>query len=250
MLCVGATGSVGQLVVEEGRGQGYTVRALVRDRATAPKWAADVEISEGDLTRSESFRGAVAGVDAVVFVHGTYGGDQGTAESVDYGAVRNVLGLVGRHARIALMTAIAVTDRRGVHDWKRRAERLVRASGLAYTIVRPGWFDENAPEQHRLVLLQGDRRQSGTPRDGVIDRRQLAEVLVHSLRAPHAVSKTFELVAERGDGPRDFDALFATTDPDVDRALDGAHDAHNMPLDGEPPRIVEDVERALRGRSQ
>ncbi|WP_330996549.1 NAD(P)H-binding protein [Burkholderia diffusa] len=27
------------------------------------------------------------------------------------------------------------------HDWKRRSERLVRASGNAYTIVRPGWFD-------------------------------------------------------------------------------------------------------------
>jgi uncharacterized protein YbjT (DUF2867 family) len=35
------------------------------------------------------------------------------------------------------------------HDWKRRGERLVRASGLPYTIVRPGWFDYNDAGQHR-----------------------------------------------------------------------------------------------------
>ena len=58
--------------------------------------------------------------------------------------------------RIALMTAIGVTDRTGhynqtteAHDWKRRSERLVRAGGHPYTIVRPGWFDTTAPTSSR-----------------------------------------------------------------------------------------------------
>ena len=79
------------------------------------------------------------------------------------------------------MTAIGVTNREGdynrqteAHDWKRRGERLVRASGLPYTIVRPGWFDYNKPDEHRLVFLQGDRRHAGDPSDGVIARRQIA----------------------------------------------------------------------------
>ena len=66
------------------------------------------------------------------------------------------------------MTAIGVTNREGdynrrteTHDWKRRGERFVRASGLPYTIVRPGWFDYNKPDEQRLVLLQGDRRHTG-----------------------------------------------------------------------------------------
>jgi len=42
------------------------------------------------------------------------------------------------------------------HDWKRRAERLVRPSGLPYTIVRPGWFDYNKADEHQLVFLQGE----------------------------------------------------------------------------------------------
>ena len=79
------------------------------------------------------------------------------------------------------MTAIGVTDRVGAynrsteaHDWKRRSERLVRASGLPYTIVRPGWFDYNKADEHRLVFLQGDTRHAGNASDGVIARQQSA----------------------------------------------------------------------------
>jgi uncharacterized protein YbjT (DUF2867 family) len=245
LLCVGATGSIGQLVVAEALCQGYAVRALVRNPDKAPQWPAQVEVVTGDLTRPDSLPRAVADVDAVIFVHGTYGGDLHSAEAVDYGAVRNVLALVDRPVRIALMTAIGVTDRRGVHDWKRRGERLVRASGLPYTIVRPGWFDGNKPDQRRLVVLQGDKRQSGTPDDGVVARLQIAEVLVHSLGSQYAVRKTFELVAEHGTGPDDFDRLFVTADPDAERALDAIHDAPNMPLDAEPARVAEDLQRVL-----
>jgi uncharacterized protein YbjT (DUF2867 family) len=107
--------------------------------------------------------------------------------------------------RIGLMTTIGVTERLStwnqhteVHDWKRRAERLVRASGHPYTIVRPGWFDYNNDDEHRIVMLQGDRRHAGTPEDGVISRKQIAQVLVSALSNDAATNKTFELVAERG----------------------------------------------------
>lgn len=60
------------------------------------------------------------------------------------------------------MTTIGVTERLStwnqrteVHDRKRRAERLVRASGHPYIIVRPGWFDYNNDDEHRIVMLQG-----------------------------------------------------------------------------------------------
>ena len=120
------------------------------------------------------------------------------------------------------MTAIGVTNRTGdynrrteAHDWKRRSERLVRASGKPYTIVRPGWFDYNAPNEHRLVLLQGDKRQAGDSSDGVIARRQIAEVLVRSLASPQAERKTFELVATSGAEQPDFEPLFGALDADA-----------------------------------
>lgn len=210
---------------------GYRVRALVRHRQH--RLPDGIEAVVGNLTYPETLGAAVEGVGSIVFTHG----NSGSAEAVDYGGVLNVLAaLNGRSVRIALMTAIAVTDRMGAHDWKRRAERLVRASGNPYTIVRPGWFDYNKPNERKLVMLQGDRRQSGTPSDGVIARDQLAKVLVRSLRSDAAAFKTFELIATAGDEQPDLDSVFAPLERDTS-PLDGPRDMPNMPLDQEPQAI-------------
>src|SRR5271157_3868526 len=189
VLVVGATGSIGRLVVEEALRQGHAVRALVRTPDKARKLPREAQVVLGDVTRPDTLPGAMDGVDAIVFTLGSDGPGKMGAETVDYGGVRNVLRALGpRTARIALMTSIGVTNRTGdynrateSHDWKRRAERLVRASRLPYTIVRPGWFDYNRADEHKLVFLQGDTRQAGDSSDGVIARSQIAEVLVHSL---------------------------------------------------------------------
>ncbi|MDF2442858.1 MAG: hypothetical protein JWR01_1061, partial [Subtercola sp.] len=94
---------------------------------------------------------------------------------------------------------IGVTRRGASHDWKRRGERLVRASGNAYTIMRPGWFDYNDADQLRITLLQGDTR--------------------------HAA------------GPDDLDPLFANLDPDAPDGIDGVRDQANLPLAEEPQRV-------------
>jgi len=189
-----------------------------------------------------------------VFTHGSDGGGKLGAETVDYGGVRNVLVALGsRRARIALMTAIGVTNRTGdynrrteAHDWKRRSERLVRASGRLYTIVRPGWFDYNAPNEQRLVLLQGDKRQAGDSSDGVIARRQIAKLLVRSLSSPQAERKTFELVATTGAEQDDFEPLFGALDADPPGSLDAVHDTPNMPVDKEPQRVRDDRDAVRR----
>ena len=163
--------------------------ALVRTPEKARKLPHEAQAVIGDVTRPDKLPDAVDGIDAVVFTLGSDGTGKVGAENVDYGGVRNVLLALGsRRPRIALMTSIGVTNRTvsynrstEAHDWKRRSERLVRASGLPYTIVRPGWFDYNKSDEHRLVLLQGDTRQAGNSSDGAVSRRQIAEVLVHSL---------------------------------------------------------------------
>lgn len=243
VLVVGATGSIGRQVVSEGVHSGFAVRALVRQASQAGLFPSGVETVAGDLTDASSLGPALEDVDAVVFTHGANGRPPGP-EAVDYGAVRNVLtALGGRKVRIALMTTVGVTDRKGAHDWKRRGERLVRASGMPYTIVRPGWFDFNGPDQHRIVMLQGDKHQTGTPRDGVISRRQLAKVLLWSLRSKAAQGKTFELTSDTGLQQDDLDTVAAGLDPDIPGAIDAAHDAPNMPLIAEPRPIRAELGR-------
>ncbi len=249
ILVVGATGSIGRLVVAEALREGHAVRALVRNSGRAKGLPSGAVQVVGDLTRPETLTDAVEGIDAVVFTHGARGGGKADAEQVDYAGVRNVLTALGaRWARIALMTSIGVTNRTGAHnrateahDWKRRSERLVRASGLPYTIVRPGWFDYNHAGQHQLVLLQGDKRQAGDPSDGVVARQQIAEVLVRSLSSAAANRKTFELVAERGPEQTEYEPLFAALESDAQGSLEACRDEANMPLEDEPDRVRKDL---------
>jgi uncharacterized protein YbjT (DUF2867 family) len=147
LLVVGATGSIGSLVVEEALRHGHSVRALVRSQEKARSLPAKAEAAIGDLTRPDTLGAAVKDMDAVVFTHGSDGGGKVGSETVDYGGVRNVLAaLDSRKSRIALMTAIGVTNRTGSynrstesHDWKRRAERLsARADVHTPSFARDG----------------------------------------------------------------------------------------------------------------
>ena len=254
LLVVGATGSIGRLVVGEALQQSYAVRALIRNEYKASSLPDAAERFLGDVTRPETLRSAVREVDGVIFTLGSDGAGKIGAETIDYGGVRNVLLALGRHrARIALMTSIGVTNRIGAynqateaHDWKRRSERLVRASGLPYTIVRPGWFDYNDRDQYQLILRQGDSRHTGTPEDGVVSRQQIAEVLVRSLNSKAAENKTFELAAMSGAPQSDFEPLFAQLTADPDGSLDAVFDASNMSLISEPPQVLHDLEQQRR----
>jgi hypothetical protein len=123
----------------------------------------------------------------------------------------------------------------------------VRASGLPYTIVRPGWFDYNVPDQQRLVMRQGDTHWAGSPSDGVVARAQIAQVLVASLTSSAANRKTFELVAEKGAAQTDLEPLFSALPADSADGYDGIRDRDNLPLAKEPSTVVRDLD-AIRGR--
>ncbi|SFS16639.1 Uncharacterized conserved protein YbjT, contains NAD(P)-binding and DUF2867 domains [Microbacterium sp. cf046] len=245
ILLVGGTGSIGRHVTTAATRAGHRVRILSRIPGDASTPGADAVT--GDLTDPSTLGPAVDGIDAVIFTHGTHGGEAGYRD-VDYGGVRNVLTAIGSHpVRVALMTAIGVTVRDGsynrsskAHDWKRRGERLVRASGHPYTIVRPGWFDYNDADQHQLHFLQGDTRRAGDASDGVIARSQIADVLVAALTSPAAAGKTLELVAEHGPAQTDLEPLFAALNPDVE--LDGPGDKDNQPVADEPAVVRAELE--------
>ncbi len=164
VLVVGATGSIGHLVMEEAVRQRYVVRAMVRTPSKARQFPAQVEVISGDVTRPETLTAAVDGIHAIVFTLGSDGAGKVGAETVDYGGVRNVLAALGsRTARIALMTSIGVTNRTGSynrstesHDWKRRAERLVRASSCRHRspTVNAEWKTHEARAQKARAARQ------------------------------------------------------------------------------------------------
>ncbi len=241
VLVVGATGSIGRLVVQRLLALGDQPRALTRDSKRGRRLLDPAgDIAVGDLSDQASLATAVRDAAAVVMTHGApYG--SGDYEAVDYGAVPAVLeALAGRPVRLALMSSIGVTGGGGTArellDWKRRGERLLRASGLPYTIVRPGWFDAGDGDEQRVDLRQGDRTEYGPVR-----REHVADVLVHALRTQSALARTVEVFSTRGAPVSDWEAAFTATSPDAPGALDGILDRQGAPLEREPARVQADL---------
>ncbi|EOV8480513.1 SDR family oxidoreductase [Klebsiella aerogenes] len=249
ILIAGATGSIGLHVVNTAIKMGHQPVALVRNKRKVKLLPRGTDVFFGDVSLPETLTELPKDIDAIIFTLGSDGQGRIGARAIDYGGVRNILRIfMDTPVRIGLMTTIGVTERLStwnqrteVHDWKRRAERLVRASGHPYTIVRPGWFDYNNDDEHRIVMLQGDRRHAGTPEDGVISRKQIAQVLVSALSNDAATNKTFELVAERGEAQLDFTPLFTNLQADNPQKNDGVLDLNNMPFSEEPECIINEL---------
>ena len=59
---------------------------------------------------------------------------------------------------VALTSSIGVTTTGGssreLLSWKCRGERLRRAGGLPYAVVRPGWFDAGTGAEQHVDLRQ------------------------------------------------------------------------------------------------
>ncbi|GIG55086.1 NAD-dependent dehydratase [Demequina activiva] len=245
MLVVGSTGSVGRETVRALTAAGIRPRALTRSRERARRTLGDVDLAVAPLRDAAGMADAVAGVDGIVMVHGATG--DARPEDVDYGAVPAVLrALAGASPRIVLMTSMAVTHATGswreAMHWKRRGERLLRASGLPATIVRPGWFDLQPDGWEALALEQGD----ATPVDSrrPVGRAQIAETIVQSLLCDEAVGCTFELFAAPGAAAQDWPSRFAALAHDRPGEVDGALDPREPPLHEEPDRLLDDL-RAL-----
>ncbi|MFI6517541.1 NAD(P)H-binding protein [Spirillospora sp. NPDC050679] len=137
ILVTGATGNVGAEVVRALAAAGARTRALVRTGAPADP-PPDVEYVRGDLNEPRSVQAALHGVQGLFLLPGFRGTPELLAEAGRAGAERVVL-LSGSSAGSGDMT-------NAVTRYMAESEDAVRASGLAWTIVRPSGFMSNTLE--------------------------------------------------------------------------------------------------------
>jgi uncharacterized protein YbjT (DUF2867 family) len=88
--------------------------------------------------------------------------------------------------------------------WKLLGEHYLRASGLSYTVVRPGGLTDDTPRQHAIYFEQGDPLASNS-----VSRGDVAMILVAVLRNAQARGRTFEINRTAGTPPADWATLFA-----------------------------------------
>jgi uncharacterized protein YbjT (DUF2867 family) len=186
---------------------GHRARGLIRK----PEQAADLERLGAEPVladiEDEQITDAVAGADAVVFAAGAGpGSGPERKRTVDYGgAVKLIKAAKANGVRRYLMVSALGANHpdrwseqmRPYYEAKRDADERLVASGLDYTIVRPGSLTDDAGTG--LVTISPELVRSGQ-----IPREDVAAVLHSCLHAPSTSKVSFDLIA--GETPID-DAL-------------------------------------------
>ena len=220
VLVAGATGRTGQQIVRELNAAGYRVRALVRDADKAKAVLGDtVDYAVGDVRQRPTLDAALQGVRYAISAIGATRKDPANApEFVDFQGVRNLAdaAAAAKLGQLVIVSSAGVTQKDHVLNrmfdnvliWKGKGEEAVRASGVPYTIVRPGGLTDKPGGENGVQLEQGDH---GT---GFIPRGDVARVCVAALKSPEARNRTFEVYGAQTPPVKDWDALFGKLKPD------------------------------------
>ena len=153
ILVIGAAGELGKVLAEQASAKGHTVTAFVH---SAKDFDGRAErVIEGDVLDAAVLDAAIKGQDAVL---DTLGGHTPWKQTtLETNAARNVIGSMQRHGvtRLQVVSAIGVGETkdlvpswyehlimptllRGAMQDKEAMEPVVEASGLEWTLVRPG----------------------------------------------------------------------------------------------------------------
>ncbi|UQX05316.1 SDR family oxidoreductase [Streptomyces sp. RerS4] len=199
ILVTGATGTVGGQVLR-GLGADHAVRVMARDprKVGAP---AGVEVVHGDYGDPDSLDRALAGVRGVFLVTARVGGDD---DEVFLRAARRA-GV--RH--VVKLSAAAVEDDRAndlITRWQRENERLLRDSGMEWTLLRPRSFMSNTLSWAGSIRSEGVvRTLYGASSNACVDPRDIAEVAVRALTEAGHAGRAYTLT-----GPRAVTAIEQT----------------------------------------
>ncbi|XVS63759.1 SDR family oxidoreductase [Actinosynnema sp. CA-299493] len=187
ILVTGATGTTGGAVVRQLAAAGVPVRALTRNPARARGvLPAGVEVVGGDLTRPGEL--PLAGVTAA-FLLAAIESDDAVAHA------REFLASAPDLRRVVFLSSSAVTVRRpGSYELHHDVERVVEASGVAWTHVRPGEFMANKMVWARTIREEDVVRAPFPESVGApVHEDDVAEVAVHALLRDGHAGKAYTL---------------------------------------------------------
>jgi uncharacterized protein YbjT (DUF2867 family) len=148
-LVVGATGSLGFETCARLRAKGVSVRALVRpDSPRKSEFSnLDIEVASGDLKDPASLEAACAGARCVVSTASAMN-SRNNADNLKTVDLKGHASLVraAKNAGVEHFVHVSISSeanpRAVLVRYKRRVERIVRESGMAWTVIQPAAFME------------------------------------------------------------------------------------------------------------
>jgi len=223
VFVAGSTGNTGRRVVQQLRAAGYKVKAGVRDPKKAHSLGfgldSGIELVTADVTKgSEPLISALSGSQAVICATGYSGFNPGGSVKIDEKGVANLVDAAKASGvtKFVLLSSLLTNARAvgqesnpnykflnllgGVLDHKLAGEKYLRASGLDWTIVRPGGLSNDPPAEVGNLVVGKEDTLFGLPDDPgrAISRDTVAAVLVAALSQSSSSDKLVEIVAAKG----------------------------------------------------
>lgn len=180
ILLTGSTGTTGRDVLSGLAKLGVKdVRVMVRDasRASVAR-ESGFEVIEGDFERPETLRPALEGVKKAFLLTGLTP-DTVAQQTAFIEAARSAgVGHVVKFSAIGAHTSAPG----GFIRWHGEVEETLKNSGLAWTMLKPGYFMQNLLGQAATIASRGAIHQpAGDARAGFVDTRDVAAVAARVL---------------------------------------------------------------------
>jgi putative NADH-flavin reductase len=194
LLVIGASRGIGLETANCALAAGHRVRAFARGAAAIPLDAPTLEKCPGDALDKADAAAAVAGVDAVIQSLGAPRNMRSVlAPTTLFSRATRILVdamRAGGVDRLVAVTGFGAGDSRGhggllydavlfplvlkrVYDDKDVQEQIIRASGLAWTIVRPGLLTDGPATGKARALIDPQDWRTGS-----VSRADVAQFLV------------------------------------------------------------------------
>lgn len=204
VFLIGANGQIGQRLVSLFRDNpDHSVRAMVRkEEQKAPLEAAGAEAVLANLEGSpEEIAAAAKGCDAIIFTAGSGGStgyDKTLLVDLDGAAKAMEAADIAGIKRFVMVSALQAHNRENWNESlkpyyvaKHYADKILEASGLTYTIIRPGGLRNESGKGTISVAADLER--------GFISRDDVAKTVIASLDETNTENRAFDLT--EGDTP-------------------------------------------------
>ena len=194
VLIIGASKGIGLETTRQALEAGHHVRALARSAAGMALSDPNLEKVRGDALKTEDVEAALIGVDVVIQTLGVGLGDLFRPVHLFSDATRVLIAAMRGQGvnRLICVTGFGAGDSRAsisclqrlpfqivfgrAYDDKSLQERLIKESGLDWTIARPGVLT-GGPRTGRYKVLADASKW----RNGIISRSDVADFLVRQI---------------------------------------------------------------------
>jgi uncharacterized protein YbjT (DUF2867 family) len=188
IIVLGATGTTGGEVARQLIQAGHKPRLLVRNPSKAAAYEGKAEIVQGDLANPSSLDTAMKGTDKLYLV-----AEAASGTDLEFNAID-----AAKKARVKHVVKLSVT---GVEnpfeifaEWHAQVEARLRASGMAWTMLRPQHFMSNALMWAETIRRDGAFYQpTGEGRWAAVDPADIGAVAVKALTEPGHEGKAYTL---------------------------------------------------------